>query len=64
MTLNQSAWKLKHQLIVQSIKKHGDYDIEKINLEVYDRLKIDSYEVPEENQSNDRVVDALRKVLK
>ena len=66
--LNEKAWKLKHQLIVKSITKHGDFDLEEINREVFENLGIDSYELPGGNQSdndvNSRVVDALRKVLK
>ena len=66
--LNEKAWKLKHQLIVKSITKHGDFDLEEINREVFETLGIDSYELPEEKQSSNasdtRVVDALRKVLK
>ena len=66
--LNKKAWELKHHLIVKSITKRGDFDLEEINREVFETLGIDSYELPEENQSSKasdtRVVDALRKVLK
>ena len=66
--LNKKAWELKHHLIVKSITKRGDFDLEEINREVFETLGIDSYELPEENQSSNasdtRVVDALRKVLK
>lgn len=66
--LNRKAWELKHQLIVRAITNRGDFDLEEINREVFKTLGIDSYELPEENQSSNasdtRVVDALRKVLK
>lgn len=66
--LNRKAWELKHQLIVKAITNRGDFDLEEINREVFETLGIDSYELPEENQSSNasdtRVVDALRKVLK
>ena len=66
--LNRKAWELKHQLIVRAITNRGDFDLEEINREVFETLGIDSYELPEENQSSNasdtRVVDALRKVLK
>lgn len=64
MTLNQAAWKLKHQLLTDSINKNGTFDLEEINRKVFDTLKINSYELPEENQSDNRVIDALKKVLK
>ena len=63
MTLNQTAWKLKHQLITASINRTGTFDLEEINRKVFDTLKINSYELPEENQSGNRVIDALKKVL-
>lgn len=66
--LNKKAWELKHHLIVKSITKRGDFNLEEINREVFETLGIDSYELPEENQSSNtsdtRVVDALRKVLR
>lgn len=64
MTVNQAAWTLKHQLIIASINRTGDFDLEEINHKVFDTLKINSYELPEEEQGENRVVDALRKVLK
>ncbi len=64
MALNQKAWQLKHQLITQSINKTGNFNIEEINQKVFKSLNIDSYELPEENQPDSRVVVALRKVLK
>lgn len=66
--LNKKAWELKHHLIAKSITNHGDFNLEEINREVFETLGIDSYELPEENQSSNasdtRVVDALRKVLR
>ena len=66
--LNRKAWELKHQLIAKAITNRGDFDLEEINREVFETLGIDSYELPEENQSSNasdtRVVDALRKVLR
>ena len=62
MTVNQAAWTLKHQLIIASINRTGDFDLEEINHKVFDTLKINSYEL--EKQGENRVVDALRKVLK
>ena len=64
MTVNQAAWTLKHQLIIASINRTGDFDLEEINHKVFDTLKINSYELPEEKQGENRVVDALRKILK
>ncbi len=61
--LNQIAWKLKHQLITEAIIKSGDFDLEEINRKVFETLKINSYELPGENQSNN-VVDAVRKIIK
>lgn len=63
MALNQTAWKFKHQLITEAITKSGDFDLEEINHKVFETLKINSYELPGENQSND-VVDAVRKIIK
>lgn len=63
MTLNQTAWKLKHQLLTDSINRTGTFDLEEINRKVFDTLKINSYELPEENQSGNRVIDALKKIL-
>lgn len=62
--LNQKAWKLKHELITEAITKSGDFDLEEIDRKVFEILKINSYELPEENQPNNAVVDAVRKVLK
>ncbi len=62
--LNQAAWKFKHQLITDSIYRTGRFNLEEINRKVYETLKINSYELPEETQSDNRVVDALKKVLK
>lgn len=61
--LNQIAWKLKHQLITEAIIKSGDFDLVEINRKVFETLKINSYELPGENQSNN-VVDAVRKIIK
>ena len=63
MRINQTAWTLKHQLITDSIKRIGDFDLEGINHKVFDSLKINSYELPEEKQGENRVVEALQKVL-
>lgn len=63
MNLNEKAWKLKHQLITEAIIKSGDFDLEEINRKVFETLKINSYELPGENQSNN-VVDAVRKIIK
>lgn len=62
--LNQKAWKLKHQLITESITKSGDFDLEEIDRKVFEILKINSYELPEENQSGNNVADAVRKIIK
>lgn len=62
--LNQSAWIFKHQLITDSINRTGRFNLEEINRKVYETLKINSYELLEETQSDNRVVDALKKVLK
>lgn len=62
--LNQTAWKLKHQLITDSINRSGSFNLEEINKTVFETLKINSYELPEEKRTDNRVVDALRKVLK
>lgn len=62
--LNQTAWKLKHQLITDSINRSGSFNLEEINKTVFETLKINSYELPEEKQTDNRVVDALKKVLK
>lgn len=62
--LNQTAWKLKHQLITDSINRSGSFNLEDINKTVFETLKINSYELPEEKQTDNRVVDALKKVLK
>lgn len=64
MTLNKQAWELKHKLITDSISRSGSFNLEEINKKVFETLKIDSYELPEQKQSDNRVVDALRKVLK
>lgn len=64
MTLNKQAWELKHKLITDSINRSGSFNLEEINKKVFETLKIDSYELPEQKQSDNRVVDALRKVLK
>lgn len=62
--LNQIAWKLKHQLITESITKSGNFNLDEINHKVFKKLKIDSYELPEENQSNNNVVNVVKGVLK
>lgn len=62
--LNQTAWKLKHQLITDSINRSGSFNLDEINRKVFETLKIDSYELPVEKQTDNRVVDALKKVLK
>lgn len=62
--LNQKAWKLKHQLITESITKSGDFDLEEIDRKVFEILKINSYELPEENQPSNAVVDAGQKIIK
>lgn len=31
---NSEKWKLKHQMIVQSIRNKGDFDLDKINREI------------------------------
>lgn len=62
--LNQEAWKLKHQLITESITKSGDFDLEEIDRKVFEILKINSYELPEENQPSNAVVDAGQKIIK
>lgn len=62
--LNQEAWKLKHQFITESITKSGDFDLEEIDRKVFEILKINSYELPEENQPNNAVVDAAQKIIK
>jgi len=62
--LNQKAWKLKHQLITESITKSGDFDLEEIDRKVFEILKINSYELPEENQPSNAVVDAVQKIIK
>lgn len=62
--LNQKAWKLKHQLITESITKSGDFDLDEIDRKVFEILKINSYELPEENQPSNAVVDAVQKIIK
>lgn len=62
--LNQKAWKLKHQLITESITKSGDFDLEEIDRKVFEILKINSYELPEENQPSNAVVDTVQKIIK
>ena len=59
-----TAWKLKHQLITDSINISGNFDLKEINCKVFETLKINSYELPEENLSRNHVVNALLRVLK
>ena len=60
MSLNETAWILKHRLITESINKTGDFDIKKINKQVYETLQIENYEKQPEN----KVVEAVKAVLK
>ena len=60
MALNETAWILKHRLITESINKTGDFDIKKINKQVYETLQIENYDKQPEN----KVVEAVKAVLK
>lgn len=64
MQPNQKAWKLKHQLITESIIKTGDFSLEKINRKVKEALGYDEDTPQEENKENMCIVGALKKVLK
>lgn len=63
MALNETAWILKHRLITESINKTGDFDIKKINKQVYETLNIQSYNLPEQTKNTNKVVEALKKVI-
>ncbi len=63
MSLNQTAWLLKHKLITESIEKTGDFDLEQINQQVYQTLNIQSYNLPEQTKNTNKVVEALKRVI-
>lgn len=54
------AWDLKHQLIVSSIDKYNDFDLDEINAKVKEMMKDEVFDDKQDNP----VVSAIKGVLR